>query len=138
MGVWAEREAGSVMGVLYCAASRGVADWWVGYCRLAALLRPPFVAERQEELDRYRLIYHLPKPGANGRTERLLSPQELIGRIAALVTPPRQHRPRYYGVLAPNAPLRATVTALASQPVLSPAASDESAAPGHRSPARYL
>ena len=50
-----------------------------------------------------------------------LTPLELIDRIAALVPPPRTHRHRYFGVLAPNSPLRAAVTALAqalpAQPV---------------------
>ena len=31
-----------------------------------------------------------------------LTPLELIDRIAALVPPPRTHRHRYFGVLAPN------------------------------------
>jgi Putative transposase len=39
---------------------------------------------------------------------------ELIERIAALVLPPRTHRHRYFGVLAPNLPLRAVVAALAA------------------------
>ena len=42
-----------------------------------------------------------------------LTPVELIDRIAALVPPPRTHRHRYFGVLAPNSPLRAAVTAMA-------------------------
>jgi Putative transposase len=46
--------------------------------------------------------------------ELTLTPLELIDRIAALVPPPRTHRHRYYGVLAPNSPLRAAVTALAA------------------------
>ena len=45
--------------------------------------------------------------------ELTLTPLELIDRIAALVPPPRTHRHRYFGVLAPNSPLRAAVTALA-------------------------
>ena len=40
-------------------------------------------------------------------------PLALIDRIAALVPPPRTHRHHYFGVLAPNSPLRAAVTALA-------------------------
>ncbi len=36
-----------------------------------------------------------------------------IDRIAALVPPPRIHRHRYCGVLAPTSPLRTAVTALA-------------------------
>ncbi|GAB6044062.1 IS91-like element ISCR1 family transposase [Endothiovibrio diazotrophicus] len=106
--------------------------------------RPPFAAERLEELGsskRQRLIYHLPKPGMDGRTQLVLSPHELIGRIAALVPPPRLHRHRYYGVLAPNSPLRAAVTALAPQaePMVSvPAVRAEPEGPERRNRARYL
>jgi len=106
--------------------------------------RPPFAAERLEGLDTHRLIYHLPKPGPDGRTQLILSPLELIERIAALVPPPRQHRHRYYGVLAPNAPLRAAVTALATDAVATqpsaPAqtAGEEPFEKPHRFPARYL
>ncbi|MBU0499598.1 MAG: transposase [Gammaproteobacteria bacterium] len=108
--------------------------------------RPLFAADRLEELDAQRLIYHLPKPGPDGRTQLILSPLELIGRIAALVPPPRQHRHRYYGVLVPNSPLRPAVTALApeavapgpeSKPAVETAADDLPEAIG-RSPARYL
>jgi hypothetical protein len=41
--------------------------------------------------------------------ELVLTPLELINRIAQLVPPPRTHRHRYYGVLAPNSPLRSAV-----------------------------
>ncbi|MQM39185.1 hypothetical protein KBTX_03207 [wastewater metagenome] len=78
--------------------------------------RPPFAADRLEEIDAQRLIYPLPKPSMDGKTQIILSPLELIDRIAALVPPPRQHRHRYYGVLAPNSPLRPAVTALAPHP----------------------
>lgn len=105
--------------------------------------RGPFAAERLEELDAQRLIYQLPKPGADGRTQLILSPLELIARLAALVPPPRQHRHRYYGVLAPNAPLRAAVTALAPEAVVAvPPSAETTREPSgetpYRSPARYL
>jgi hypothetical protein len=106
--------------------------------------RPPFAGERIEELDRHRLIYHLPKPGPDGRTQLIVSPLELIERLAALVPPPRQHRHRYYGVLAPNAPLRAAVTALAPEssaaqlPPSVETSGNEPRETPHRSPARYL
>jgi hypothetical protein len=48
--------------------------------------------------------------------ELVLTPLELIHRIAQLVPPPRTHRHRYYGVLAPNSPLQAAVTAMAHCP----------------------
>jgi len=42
----------------------------------------------------------------------------LIERIAGLVPPPRTHRHRYLGVLAPNSPLRAAVVSLAQGAVV--------------------
>ncbi len=45
----------------------------------------------------------------------MLTPLELIERIAQLVPPPRTHSHRYYGVLAPNSPLRAAVTAMVQE-----------------------
>jgi hypothetical protein len=65
----------------------------------------------------------------------------LIDKIAALVPPPRAHRHRYYGVLAPNAPLRAAVTALAAEPVTAPKPKPNSAEtdePRHHAVSRYL
>jgi hypothetical protein len=106
--------------------------------------RPPFALERLESVDEQHLLYRLPKPSPDGRTALTLAPLEFIQRLAALIPPPRAHRHRYHGVLAPNAKLRATVTALA------PAASDYNAAAAEktaqdntveevwRSPARYL
>jgi len=70
------------------------------------------------------------------------SPLELIDRLAALIPPPRLHRHRYHGVLAPNAPLRAAVTALARAPAATPeqpAVAEPVGGEGpYRSPARYL
>lgn len=82
-----------------------------------------------------------PCPGPDGRTQLILSPLELIGRIAARVPPPRQHRHRYYGVLAPDSPLRPAVTALAPAPESKPAVETAADDPQHaiqRSPARGL
>jgi hypothetical protein len=69
-----------------------------------------------------------------------LTPLELRDRLAALVPPPRVHRYRYFGVLAPNSPLRAAVTALA--PVAAPTPpvpppEPPNAEPTHRRAARY-
>jgi hypothetical protein len=52
----------------------------------------------------------LRKPTLDGRTELVLTPLELLDRLAHLVTPPRIHKHRYCGVLAPNAKLRRAVT----------------------------
>ena len=55
------------------------------------------------------IVYEAIKPGSGGGVNLLLTPLELIERLAALIPPPRRHRHRYYGVLAPNAPLRVQV-----------------------------
>ena len=84
------------------------------------------------------LGYQHSEPGSDKRGAKLdelhLTPLELIARIAALVPPPRthRHRHRYFGVLAPNSPLRSAVTALAApaKPVVmqtEPAATGEGA-----------
>ncbi len=79
--------------------------------------RPVFALERLRQIDPEHLAYESIKPGPGGSVSLLLTPLELIERLAALIPPPRRHRHRYYGVLAPNAPLRAAVTALAAAKV---------------------
>lgn len=82
--------------------------------------RPAFAQERLRQIDAEHLVYESPKPGPGGRVSQiltpLLTPLELMDRLAALIPPPRRHRHCYYGVLAPNAPLRSAVTALAAAP----------------------
>ena len=82
--------------------------------------RPPFALEHLHTLDAEHLLYHNPKPRSDSPRDLALTPLELIDKIAALVPPPRAHRHRYYGVLAPNSPMRAAVTALAPLPVIVP------------------
>jgi hypothetical protein len=84
--------------------------------------RPAFALERLREIDAEHLVYESIKPGPGGSISLMLTPLELIERLAALIPPPRRHRHRYYGVLAPNAPLRGQVTALAGVPDGTPAA----------------
>ena len=44
-----------------------------------------------------------------------LSASEFLDPVAALIPPPRKHRHRYFGVLAPNSPWRAQVVAQAGR-----------------------
>jgi Putative transposase len=81
--------------------------------------RPPFAGLRIR-IEGEQIIYRCPKApaGEQGGTsvagkrehEIVLTPLEFIARIAALVPPPRQHRHRYYGELASNAPHCGQVT----------------------------
>ena len=75
--------------------------------------RPPLSQERLGRLNEQTLVYSLRRPTADGRTELQLTPIELLDRLAQLVTPPRLHKHRYCGVLAPNSALRKAVTASA-------------------------
>jgi hypothetical protein len=77
--------------------------------------RPPFAGERLEWIDAERVRDRLPRPRPDVCGELIRSPPERIGRVAALVLPPRRHRLRYYGVLAANARLRPAVTAMAPE-----------------------
>ena len=74
------------------------------YCAL-----PPFALERLQQRDAGHLLYAASKPGPGDCGPQLLTALQLIDRLAALVPPPRVHRDRYVGVLAPNAPLRVAV-----------------------------
>jgi len=79
--------------------------------------RPPFALERITKQPDGSIIYRLNKPLANGQTLLRLTSLELIDKLAALVPPPRIHRHRYYGVLAPNSPFRTSVTAMSGQSI---------------------
>ena len=102
-------------GVCIEAHDRAALERLLRYCA-----RPPFAMERLRK-EGAALVYRCAKqrsePGSDKRGAKVdelhLTPLELIDRIAALVPPPRTHRHRYFGVLAPNSPLRAAAVALA-------------------------
>ena len=140
MRAWAHDSGFSVDGsVCIEGADRTRLERLLRYCA-----RPPFALEHLHERDAEPLVHRNPKPvrGTAPGTRPaalVLTPLELIDKIAALVPPPRAHRHRNYGVLAPNASLRAVVTALAPAavpPAPTSAASREE--PRHRAVARYL
>ena len=67
---------------------------------------------------RYRLAWPamlVRKDGMQQIIELWLSASEFLDRIASLIRPPRKHRHRYFGVLAPNSPWRAQVAAQAGR-----------------------
>ena len=59
------------------------------------------------------VLYRPARPTPDGRTLLVLSPIEFLAALARLIPPPRVHRHRYHGVLAPHAALRRRVIALA-------------------------
>ncbi|OIN93555.1 MAG: IS91 family transposase [Comamonadaceae bacterium CG1_02_60_18] len=108
-----------------CKPLRQVSDRAALERLLRYCTRPPFAMERLRK-ESATLVYRCAKqhsePSSDKRgakaDEMTLTPLELIDRIAALVRPPRTHRHRYFGVLAPNSPLRAAVTALSQAQAL--------------------
>ncbi len=78
-----------------------------------ATARAPLASGRLGRLNSDTLVYRLRRPLMDGRTEILLRPLEFLARLVDLLTPPRKHRHRYCGVLAPAARLRKAVIATA-------------------------
>ena len=70
----------------------------VRYCA-----RPPLSGRHPGRLGGDLRVYRLRKPTTDGRTELLMTPRQLLDRLAQLVTPPRRHMHPYCGVLAPDA-----------------------------------
>ncbi|MFH1464836.1 MAG: transposase, partial [Pseudomonadota bacterium] len=75
--------------------------------------RPALSLDRLDRLDDQTLVYRFPRPAPDGSTHLVLTPLDLLARLATLLPPPFRHRVRYFGVLAPNARLRTAVVASA-------------------------
>ncbi len=73
------------------------------------VLRPPFAGERLTRLADGRVKYEFRRPRPDGGTHLVLTPNELLEKLAALVPPPRSHLVRYHGVLGPNSRHRGRV-----------------------------
>ena len=119
VGAWSIRPRASAPGPCLCFAARGFSLH--AATRIAAenrsrleqlchyVMRPPLATGRLRRLDADTLTYSLKTPWADGTTHLVLSPPELIEKLAALVPPPRLNLIRYHGVLAPNAAERAAL-----------------------------
>jgi hypothetical protein len=74
-------------------------------CRYVA--RPALALERLSQLPDGRIRYALKRPAkAGGPLEIVLTPLELMHRLATLVPPPKVNLLRYHGALAPNCKFR--------------------------------
>jgi len=63
--------------------------------------RPPLALNRLSQGPDGRLVYRMKRP-QGGSLFLLLTPDELLARLATLVPPPRSHALRYHGLFAPN------------------------------------
>ena len=121
------------VGVCIEAHDRAALARLLRYCA-----RPPFAMDRLRKAGA-ALVYRCAKQRSElssdkhgAKADELhLTPLERIDRITALVPPPRTHRHRDYGVLAPNSPLKAAAVAM-TQP---PARQAEPATTGEGAPA---
>ena len=71
--------------------------------------RPALANERVQTNAAGQVVLKLTTSWRDGTTHLVMSPLELMQRLAALVPKPRLHLIRFHGVLAPNAKLRAQV-----------------------------
>jgi hypothetical protein len=112
MLVWRGTGGFSLNGSVRTAAhDRSGLERLLPYCA-----RPPFALYRLRSTSGSlaspdaRLIFTLPRADRTGRTAIQLSAIELLQRLAPPIPPPRLHRHRYHGVVAPNSRLRREVT----------------------------
>ena len=73
------------------------------------MIRPPVASGRLRFVDAQTLVFSLKTHWADGTCQLVLSPMELLEKLAALVPPPRLNLVRYHGVLAPACPDRAQI-----------------------------
>jgi len=73
------------------------------------LLRGPVALERLHVRDDGNVAYDLKRPDRFGRTQLLMTPQQLLARMTALIPAPNLCLRRLFGVLAPRAALRNAV-----------------------------
>ncbi len=93
----AEREGWSLhCGVRITAGDRGGLEQLCRY-----LLRPAFAEERPSRLSDGRILYRFRRPWPDGTSHVALDPVDFVGKLAALVSPPRSHTVRYPGCWGP-------------------------------------
>ena len=67
------------------------------------------------------IVLKLKTAWRNGTSHHVMEPMEFMQRLATLVSRPRLHLIRFYGVLAPNAKLRKAVVPVPTETALAPA-----------------
>ncbi len=107
--------------------------------RLCRYITRPAIANERLKCDGAgNVVLQLKSPWRDGTTHIVMSPQEFMQRLAALVPRPRLHLIRFHGVLAPNAGLRAAIVPGPAHNVSVPADEDAHGAPARMGWARLL
>jgi hypothetical protein len=73
------------------------------------IARPAVALERLSQNSHGQVIYKLKKPYDDGTTHIVLTPLELLERLAAIVPRPRVHLTRFSGVFGPHYKWRALI-----------------------------
>jgi len=111
------RYVGEAMGFsLHAGVSVGAGNSSARELLFRYCARPPLSVERMSLLPDGRIAYALRRPWRRGQTHRILTPLELLARVAALIPPPRHPLIRFHGVFAPNFRWRAKVVPLPTEP----------------------
>jgi hypothetical protein len=76
--------------------------------------RGPVAMERLQVLPDGRLLYRFKRAWRDGTTHIILSPLEMLEKLAALIPAPHAHLVRYAGILAPAAKWRALIVPMAT------------------------
>jgi len=92
-------------------------------CRYVA--RPAVATERLSRLPDGRVLYRLRHRWRDGTSHVIFDPLDLIGKLAALVPPPRFNLVRYHGTLAPSSRWRSSIVPMP------PADGEESGSKNH-------
>jgi hypothetical protein len=80
--------------------------------RLCRYISRPAISEQRLSMTQHgKVRYELKTPYRDGTTHVFFDPTDFIGKLAALIPPPRLNLTRFFGVFAPNSNLRAQVTA---------------------------
>jgi ribosomal protein S27E len=80
--------------------------------RLCRYISRPAISEQRLSMTQHgKVRYELKTPYRDGTTHVFFDPIDFIGKLIALIPPPRLNLTRFFGVFAPNSNLRAQVTA---------------------------
>ena len=80
--------------------------------RLCRYISRPAISEQRLSMTQHgKVRYELKTPYRDGTTHVFFDPIDFVGKLAALIPPPRINLTRFFGVFAPNSKLRAQVTA---------------------------
>jgi hypothetical protein len=110
-------------GVVVPAGDRAALERVVRY-----LLRPPLSLKRLSLRDDGAVVYRLQRPDRRGRTALVMTPLELLARLAAILPAPRLALRRQLGVFAAGSPDR--------RKIMPAPAPSQSCHPAHSAPTR--